>query len=723
MDETLTIFEGDPHYGKYALKAWGPFQLLENVGQGGFGEVYRAFDTVLQREVALKLLLPRVSGQAAQEREILREARLLAKVRHPNVVSVYGVDTHEGRVGFWSDFVRGRTLTSVLSMQGPFGPREAALVGIDVCKALAAVHAAGLLHRDIKTSNVMREEGGRILLMDFGLSLDENDHHALGGTPAYMAPELFADGKATVASDIYAMGILLYHLLTAGYPVDAPTLPEFAALHQTNKRRSLYEERTDVPDQLVSVIETATRRNPAERFQSAGQMLSALAESLGTGSSHTARQISAPSAKRLYWWLAVPAVLVIGSAVWFSPIRQRVPFLRSAPIASGNGAYGSYQAAQALLDTYYMPGNLDKAIAGFQQTVDKDPQFASGYGGLCRAYYIEYRGLDTPELLSNAQGACARALELDPDLASVHVTLGMLYTTMGNNNSLAKQELDAALALDKRNPEVYAALGDLFAKQGRSDDVEPAYQQAKDLAPRDWRWPKQLGDYYRDNGRWEDAANQYQIAAGYTPDNSRVWNNLGIVYRRAGKFAEAEKAFRQAIRLDPASYNFFLNLGAVTEQEGNYPEAVKLYLQASALNPADFLVLGNLASAYDRIPGDHDKAREYYLKAISLAEDESRKQPDDATLLAQLGSYYATIDMADKSLPLLRQAAALAPENPQVLYRAAEGYELLHQRDQALYWIGKALEKKYSLEALKRNPEMAALIADRRFAAIAAKSK
>jgi serine/threonine protein kinase len=91
MDETLTIFEGDPQYGKYALKAWGPFQLLENVGQGGFGEVYRAFDTVLEREVALKLLFPRVSSQAEQEREILREARLLAKVRHPNVVSVYGV--------------------------------------------------------------------------------------------------------------------------------------------------------------------------------------------------------------------------------------------------------------------------------------------------------------------------------------------------------------------------------------------------------------------------------------------------------------------------------------------------------------------------------------------------------------------------------------------------------------------------------------------------------
>jgi serine/threonine protein kinase/Tfp pilus assembly protein PilF len=722
MDETLTIFEGDPHYGKYALKVWGPFQLLENVGQGGFGEVYRAFDTVLEREVALKLLLPRVSSQESQEREILREARLLAKVRHPNVVSVYGVDTHEGRVGFWSDFVRGRTLTSVLSMQGPFGPREAALVGIDLCKALAAVHAAGLLHRDIKTSNAMREEGGRILLMDFGLSLDENDHHGLGGTPAYMAPELFGGGQASVASDIYALGVLLYHLLTAKYPVDAPTLPEFAALHQTNQRRSLYEERTDVPDQLVGVIETATRRNPAVRFQSAGQMLSALSESLGTGSSQVALQSSSPRRKRTYWWLAIPSVVFLGAVVWFTPARHMIPFLPSGTVASGAGAHASYQKAQEYLDKYYQPHNLDKAIAGFRQTVALDPQFALAYGGLCRAYYIEYRNNQTPELLNDAQSACTKALDLDRGLASVHVTSGMLYTLMTDKNSLAQQELDAALALDKRNPEVYGALGELYAKEGRSDDVEPAYQTAQDLAPGDWRWPKQLGDFFRDNGRFEDAVKQYRIAVGLTPDNSRVWNNLGIAYRRQSKFQDAQEAFQRAIQLDPAS-SYLLNLGAVLEQVGKYPEAVSLYLQASQMDPSDYLTLGNLASAYDRIPGDRDKAHENYLKAIALAEEERKKQPNDATLLSALGSYYATIGVADKGLPLLRQAVALEPDNPQVLYRAAEGHELLHDRDEALRLIGKALERKYSLEALKRNPEMAALIADRRFAAIAAKNQ
>ena len=101
---------------------------------------------------------------------MLREARALAAVQHPNIVHVYGIDRHDGRVGYWTDFVRGKTLSFLVAAQGPFGYREAALIGLDVAKALSAVHRAGVLHRDIKAENVMREEGGRILLMDFGLT-------------------------------------------------------------------------------------------------------------------------------------------------------------------------------------------------------------------------------------------------------------------------------------------------------------------------------------------------------------------------------------------------------------------------------------------------------------------------------------------------------------------------------------------------------------------------
>jgi len=113
------------------------------VGRGSFGEVYRAFDPTLQRHVALKLLLPRGEDRQVETGELLREARALARVRHQHVVAIHGVDRHEGRVGFWSDFVQGRTLSEVVDTHGPLGPREAALVGIDVAKAAAAVMRPG----------------------------------------------------------------------------------------------------------------------------------------------------------------------------------------------------------------------------------------------------------------------------------------------------------------------------------------------------------------------------------------------------------------------------------------------------------------------------------------------------------------------------------------------------------------------------------------------------
>ena len=255
---------------------------MARVGFGGFGEVYRAWDPHLQREVALKLLLPGVAAGEAEYEAMLREARALASVRHPNIVPVYGIDRHDGRVGFWTDFVRGKTLSVLVGEQGTFGAREAALIGLDVARALSAVHRAGMLHRDIKAENVMREEGGRILLMDFGLSALEQRQTNIAGTPNYMAPELFEGGRATVATDIYAMGVLLYFLVAGDYPARLGGLTTKEALDAFPARRPLMDLRPDLPESLLRTVSTAMEMDPAKRFTSAGQLASALAESLGT---------------------------------------------------------------------------------------------------------------------------------------------------------------------------------------------------------------------------------------------------------------------------------------------------------------------------------------------------------------------------------------------------------------------------------------------------------
>ena len=267
--------------------------LGEKIGEGGFGAVYRARDTWLDRDVALKLLKPAAAGRAAAGLRIIEEARTLARVRHPNVVTVHGADLHDGRVGLWMELVRGRTLAQIVAAQGPFSAREAAGIGQELCRALAAVHAEHLVHRDIKAQNVMRESGGRIVLMDFGA----------GHTPLYLAPETLADGEPTVASDIYALGVLLYHLVTAQFPVQAAGIVELRAAHARGERRRLSDQRPDLPDEFTAAVERALDPDPARRYGSAGEMQEALA--------HVPSVPAAPG----------PPVVVPARRGAFSPVR------------------------------------------------------------------------------------------------------------------------------------------------------------------------------------------------------------------------------------------------------------------------------------------------------------------------------------------------------------------------------------------------------------------
>ena len=261
------------------IQAWGSLQILQEIGHGGFGVVYRAWEPALTREVALKIIRP---GEASPESlaGILREGQLLARVRHPNVVTVYGAQQIGSEVGLWMEFVKGRSLSDLVKREGPRAAAEAAVVGISLCQATAAVHQAGVLHRDIKAHNVMREAGGRIVLMDFGagqlLEAPRHPDERAIGTPAYMAPEVLAGGRASVRSDVYSLGILLYYLVTGTYPVEGNSWTDFMLAHARFERRPLGDVRPDIDANFVRVVERATALNPDERYPTPGAMLADL---------------------------------------------------------------------------------------------------------------------------------------------------------------------------------------------------------------------------------------------------------------------------------------------------------------------------------------------------------------------------------------------------------------------------------------------------------------
>jgi serine/threonine-protein kinase len=262
-----------------SLKRWGSLTLLERIGRGSYGDVYRAWDPRLEREVAVKLLPPGFGDGHEREASVIDEARWLARVRHPNVATVYGADYLDGRTGIWMEFVNGRDLRRIVRDDGPLSPASLCDIGQQLCEALSGVHAAGLLHRDVNAQNVMLQDDGRVVLMDFGAgrALREDDRGTdLAGTPVYLAPELFEGQHATAQSDVYSVGVLLHYLLTGAYPVAGRTIHEIRANHRLRQRVTLSEAGADVPTALTQVVERALDDNPDRRYATAADMGNAL---------------------------------------------------------------------------------------------------------------------------------------------------------------------------------------------------------------------------------------------------------------------------------------------------------------------------------------------------------------------------------------------------------------------------------------------------------------
>lgn len=263
---------------------WGDYVIAEQIGRGGFGAVYKAWHPTLRQHIALKL----IAVPPGNEREIERaldEPRRLASVRHPNVVTVHDARYADGHVGICMELIAGESLAQIVQRRGVLGPEEVASYAVTLCKALSAIHRMKIVHNDVKAQNVMRQDGGRIVLMDFGagrhlVDADRSTGLHLVGTPVYMAPELFKFRDATFASDVYSLGVLMFYLLTGQFPVEGATVQEIARAHASgNARRYLGDLRDDVPERLLAIIERTLAPSPRDRYQTSGELLHTLTSS------------------------------------------------------------------------------------------------------------------------------------------------------------------------------------------------------------------------------------------------------------------------------------------------------------------------------------------------------------------------------------------------------------------------------------------------------------
>lgn len=267
---------------------WGRATITSELGRGTFGTVYAAHDPDLGIDIALKVVRTPGVDRSARIAAALNEAKLLARLSHPNIVRVFWAEAKGHEVGVAMELVQGRTLRDMLRQRGAMSTAEVTDIGIDLCRALDAVHSANLLHGDIKASNVMRTPAARTVLMDFGVGQDlERDDARIAsraGTPHYLAPELYRGEERSRQSDLYSLGVLLFHLATNQYPIDAREASDVDRHHSSRRpTRRLADLRSDLPRAFVEVVDRATAPDPADRFASAAAFEAALQRTRRTG--------------------------------------------------------------------------------------------------------------------------------------------------------------------------------------------------------------------------------------------------------------------------------------------------------------------------------------------------------------------------------------------------------------------------------------------------------
>ena len=259
----------------------GRYELLELIGKGGMSSVYKAHDRLLDRQIAVKILHPHFTEDEEYVERFRREARAVAQLSHPNIVTVIDRGEDERRQYIVFEYVEGENLKQLLERTGPMPVRDALLLALQMARALAFAHGRGLIHRDVKPQNVLLNADGQAKMTDFGIarSIDVQGVTITGtvlGTSEYIAPEQARGERVDAQTDVYSLGVVLYELLVGGVPYEGETFVTVALKHVNEPVPPVLERRPDVPPRVALAVERAMAKSPDERFSSMEELVDEL---------------------------------------------------------------------------------------------------------------------------------------------------------------------------------------------------------------------------------------------------------------------------------------------------------------------------------------------------------------------------------------------------------------------------------------------------------------
>jgi eukaryotic-like serine/threonine-protein kinase len=703
----------------------GHYELRTRLGEGGFGEVHEAWDARLHRSVAIKAI--RRGGTTGTD--LVREARLAASLRHPAFVKVHAVEEDDAGQFIVMELVHGRTLKEILQEETVSLPTALDWVG-QAADAMRDAHASGLVHGDIKPSNLMVDGDGRVRILDFGLALRQDalatETVSLGeiaatgqtdpqGTIAYMAPERLQGATPDPRADVYALGVILYELVCGKRP--------FATLHGLALAAALVQTSSDgwdYPDhletRLIALVRAMTARAPEQRLASMDEVVRRIAEPGGKPEAAvpTARVTAAPSAtsrRAVRIGAATALGLALAGGLWWQ-LAPRIGGVTEALFPYSDAV--EMEQGLAALKLLDVPGNLDIAQAHFERVLKRSPDNAAAAAGMSLVHALRY-GSDRKDdtWLRKADAGAQQALKLNDQLALGYIAQGWVRDMQGRGDD-AMAAYERALRLDPSNFFAWYGKVEALRHARRYADARQNIAEAMRRFPRERVFLDALGAVHYEQGDLSAAEQAFRGSIALQPDAVTAYANLTAVLMRQNRADEALRTLQQGLQVRPSA-SLYGNLGNILFLQGDYVGAADAFENAVSPThgaPGSYLNWANLADTLLWIPGRGDDARRAYDKARRLLAERLAQSPDDVVLVSRMGLYSVRSGHKDEARTLMNRALALAPGNADVQYRAGLAFELLGERKQALEAISAARRLGYPAKYVEAEPDLVNLRRD-----------
>ena len=685
------------------------YKIIDKIGEGGMGVVYKAQDNKLDRFVAIKFLPPHLASSDESKKRFMQEAKAVASLNHPNIMSIYEIDEYNDSFFMVMEFVEGQTLKAYLSdlKSGSGLPFLLAAEWLTIiANGLKAAHDKEIIHRDIKSENIMISPGDKLKLMDFGLAkLKESAGITKTGTSlgtlSYMSPEQAQGLNADQRSDIWSLGVVFYEMLTGEtlFNAEHEAALLYLIVNEEPPAPSILDRK--IPIQIDNIVMKMLVKDPEKRFQNLSELISDLSDiknEIENNESNNKKKAIAvlpfgnisSDKENEYFGDGLTEELIAN----LSRLKDMRVVSRTTSMQYKGTKKDIKIIGRELGVRYIMEGSVRKFHDDLRITaqlidVESDEQlWAETYKGKLADIFDIQESVSKQivdalmlKLTPLEKIVLEKRATVNPEAFDCYLRArDFLNRRTKNTINFAIQLFQKAIEFDTRYAEAYAGLGEAYAV---------------------------LYQYFESKVHWLDNAIESSLKAiTYNSSLSEAYSSLALAYFYKKSNEEAFTAGNRAIELDPQNFNGYWILGRIYHSTDRDKEAIDLFKKVIELNPDFFSAYADLALAYDRL-GEKGKSKQIINESLKVYPRYFMQHPDDA----RAHIYYANSLVITENIEQAKNEAAKAvelnPNDPLMLYNAACFYSLLNDKKTAIEAIKNAFAAGYQdYEWAKRDSDL-----------------